>query len=291
MSDRTNFLLSKMVIGTAQFGLDYGFKSSTAKKVTQDECNEMLDISHANNISILDTAEAYGDAIEKIAAYHATHGQKFEIISKFLTPDNILKPLRDSLQKLAIDSYHTILAHKSQDLFSNKVVQDDLTELKKAGQTRYIGVSIYTNEEFQQAIDCEFVDVIQFPFNLLDNVNQRGELMIKAKEAGKILHARSVYLQGMFLKEFPLPVKLKPLESYLQKLRDLCLDNNISMTSLCLEYVFNNELIENVIVGQHKSSQLRSNIDLIKNFKGGSYLKEVDNILVKEAELLSPRNW
>ena len=291
MSDRTNFLLSKMVIGTAQFGLDYGFKSSTAKKVTQDECNEMLDISHANNISILDTAEAYGDAIEKIAAYHATHGQKFEIISKFLTPDNILKPLRDSLQKLARDSYHTILAHKSQDLFSNKVVQDDLTELKKAGQTRYIGVSIYTNEEFQQAIDCEFVDVIQFPFNLLDNVNQRGELMIKAKEAGKILHARSVYLQGMFLKEFPLPVKLKPLESYLQKLRDLCLDNNISMTSLCLEYVFNNELIENVIVGQHKSSQLRSNIDLIKNFKGGSYLKEVDNILVKEAELLSPRNW
>jgi aryl-alcohol dehydrogenase-like predicted oxidoreductase len=291
MSDKTNFLLSKMVIGTAQFGLDYGFNAATARKVTQEECNEMLDISHANGISMLDTAEAYGDAIEKIAAYHATHGQKFEVISKFLTPDNILKPLRDSLQKLAIDSYHTILAHKSQDLFSNKVVQNDLTELKNAGQTKFLGVSIYTNEEFQQAIDCEFVDVIQFPFNLLDNMNQRGELMLKAKKAGKILHTRSVYLQGMFLKEFPLPVKLKPLESYLQKLRDLCLDNDISMTSLCLEYVFNNELIENVIVGQHKSAQLKSNVDMIKNFKGGAYLKEVENILVKEAELLSPRNW
>jgi aryl-alcohol dehydrogenase-like predicted oxidoreductase len=170
-------------------------------------------------------------------------------------------------------------------------VQNDLTELKNAGQTKFLGVSIYTNQEFQQAIDCEFVDVIQFPFNLLDNMNQRGELMIKAKKAGKILHTRSVYLQGMFLKEFPLPVKLKPLESYLQKLRDLCLDNDISMTSLCLEYVFNNELIGNVVVGQHKSAQLKSNVDMIKNFKKGAYLKEVDDILVKEAELLSPRNW
>jgi aryl-alcohol dehydrogenase-like predicted oxidoreductase len=101
MSEKTNFLLSKMVIGTAQFGLDYGFNAATAKKVAQDECTEMLNISQANNISILDTAEAYGDAIEKIAAYHAIHGQKFEVISKFLTPDNILKPLRDSLQKLS----------------------------------------------------------------------------------------------------------------------------------------------------------------------------------------------
>ena len=290
-SDKTDLLLSKMVIGTAQFGLDYGFNTATAKKVTQEECNEMLDISHANHINMLDTAEAYGDAIDKISAYHTSQGQKFEIISKFLTADNILKPLRNSLHKLAIDSYHTILAHKSQDLFSNRSVQKDLTELKNSGQTKYIGVSIYTNEEFQQAIDCEFVDLIQFPFNLLDNMSQRGELMVKAKKAGKILHARSVYLQGMFLKEFPLPLRLTPLESYLQKLKDLCRDNNISMTSLCLEYVFKNEMIENVIVGQHRSAQLRSNIDLIKNFKEGDYLKEVDDILVKEAELLSPRNW
>lgn len=291
MSDKTELLLRKMVVGTAQFGLDYGFNTATAKKVTQEDCNEMLDVSRANHITMLDTAEAYGDAIDKISLYHSSHEQKFEIISKFLSADDVLKPLRNSLHKLAIDRYHTILAHKSQDLFSNRSVQNDLTELKNSGQTKYIGVSIYTNEEFQQAIDCEFVDLIQFPFNLLDNMSQRGELMIKAKKAGKILHARSVYLQGMFLKEFPLPLRLKPLESYLQRLKDLCRDNNISMISLCLEYVFKNDMIENVIVGQHRPAQLRSNVDLIKNFKGGAYLKDVDDILVKEAELLSPRNW
>jgi aryl-alcohol dehydrogenase-like predicted oxidoreductase len=120
---------------------------------------------------------------------------------------------------------------------------------------------------------------------------QRGALMKRAKDAGKILHARSVYLQGIFLKSFPLPYKLKPLESYLQQLHNLCDANDITMASLALEYVFSNTLIDNVIIGQHKASQLAGNIDLIRNFKNGAYFKSVDEIRVKEAELLSPRNW
>jgi aryl-alcohol dehydrogenase-like predicted oxidoreductase len=283
-------MLEKMIIGTVQFGLDYGVNSSSAKKVTQAECDEMMDIAKANGINILDTAEAYGDAIDKVASYHS-RGKKFEIISKFLSPEDIIRPLSISLKKMAIDQYHTILAHKSQDLFFNADVQRDLTEMKSSGLTKYIGVSIYTNEEFKQSIESSHVDVIQFPFNLLDNMTQRGELMNRAKDAGKILHARSVYLQGMFLKPFPLPDKLRPLESYLQKLRDLCAENDISMASLCLEYVFSNELIDNVIIGHHKASQLQGNIDLINGFKNGSYLNEVDKIKVTEAELLSPRNW
>lgn len=283
-------MLEKMIIGTVQFGLDYGVNSSSAKKVTQAECDEMMDIAKANRINILDTAEAYGDAIDKIAEYHKS-GKKFEIISKFLSHEDIINPLTHSLRKMAIDRYHTILAHKSQDLFFNADVQRDLMEMKDSGLTKYIGVSIYTNEEFSQSIESKYVDVIQFPFNLLDNMTQRGELMKRAKDAGKILHARSVYLQGMFLKPFPLPDKLRPLELYLQKLRDLCAMNGISMALLCLEYVFSNDLIDNVIIGHHKASQLQGNIDLINGFKNGSYLKEVDKIKVTEAELLSPRNW
>jgi len=285
------FMLGKMIIGTVQFGLDYGVNTSTAKKLTQQACNEILDIASAYGVNLLDTAEAYGDAIDKIAGYHHQAKTRFEIISKFLSPDDIIQPLTESLKKLGIDSYHTILAHKSQDLFSNPTVQRDLIEMKDSRLTKYIGVSIYTNEEFENAIDSKFVDVIQFPFNLLDNVTQRGEFMKRAKDAGKILHARSAYLQGMFLKPFPLPEKLRPLEIYLQKLQDLCKENQISMAALCLEYIFSNEMIDNVVIGHHKPSQLSGNIDLIRNFKHGEYLKEIDDIRVTESELLNPRNW
>jgi uncharacterized protein len=284
-------MLQKMIIGTVQFGLDYGVNTATAQKVTQQACNEILDIAGTNGIYLLDTAEAYGDAIEKIANYHHQGKSKFEIISKFLDNNNIIKPLTESLQRMAIDSYHTILAHKSQDLFHNADVQRDLTAMKAEGLTKYIGVSIYTNEEFKQAIESKYVDVIQFPYNLLDNTNKRGELMQQAKQAGKILHARSAYLQGMLLKDFPLPEKLRPLEVYLQKVKDICKVNNISVTALCLEYAFSNMFIDNVIIGQHKPAQLWANIEMIKAFKNGAYLKEIDDINVKEAELLSPRNW
>ena len=290
MQDTNIDLLQKMIIGTVQFGLDYGVNSGTAKKLSQEECNDLLDIAKANDIRILDTAEVYGDAIDKIAQYHR-HGPRFEIISKFIASENALEQLTDSLNKLTIDSYHTILAHRSQDLFANEQIQKGLVSLKDSGKTEYIGVSIYTNEEFAQAIESKYVNVIQYPFSLLDNMTQRGELMKRAKDAGKILHARSVYLQGMFLKEFPLAPKLRPLETYIQKLRDLCEDHEISMTALALEYVFRNPLIDNVVIGQHKPEQLLKNINMIRNFKNGSYLSEVDDIMVKESELLSPRNW
>ena len=181
-------MLKKMIIGTVQFGLDYGVNSGRAKKLSQEQCNEILDIAKSNDIRILDTAEVYGDAIDKISEYHR-QCSKFEIISKFIASGNTLQQLTESLAKLAIDSYHTILAHRSQDLFANEQIQKDLVSLKSSGKTRYVGVSIYTNEEFEKAIESKYVDVIQYPFSLLDNMSQRGELMERAKDAGKILHA------------------------------------------------------------------------------------------------------
>jgi len=283
-------MLEKMMIGTVQFGVDYGVNTSTAKVMSQASCDEILDIACANQIAKLDTAEIYGDSIDKIGRYQKD-GNKFEIISKFHIPENVYDTLSHSLSRLHIDSYHSVLAHRSEQIFTNRQVQQDLARLKSDGLTKYLGVSIYTNEEFAEAISNEYVDVIQFPYSLLDNINQRGELMKRAKDAGKLLHARSVYLQGMFLKEFPLPPKLKPLEVYIQTLRDLCTANNLTMTELALEYAFSNEMIDNVVVGHHTASQVTGNIAMIRNFKKGAYLAEVDSIRVKEAELLNPRNW
>jgi aryl-alcohol dehydrogenase-like predicted oxidoreductase len=283
-------MLDKMIIGTVQFGLDYGINADSAKKMPQKACDEIMDIARANGIKKLDTAEIYGDSIDKIGHYQRRN-PPFEILSKFHIPENVYDTLTRSLTRLNVDSYHTILAHRSEHFFADSRVLSDLKRLKRERLVQHIGVSIYTNQEFEQAINNGFVDVIQFPFNLLDNLSQRGEMMRRAKSAGKILHARSAYLQGMFLKEFPLPPKLQPIEKYIEKLRILCTENNISMTSLCLEYAFQNSMIDNVVIGQHTASQLSDNICLIKNFKGGIYLTEVDDICVREPKLLSPRNW
>ena len=43
-----------------------------------------------------------------------------------------------------------------------------------------IGVSLYTNEEFLDAINFDWVDTIQIPFNLLDNFSIKGKLIMKS---------------------------------------------------------------------------------------------------------------
>lgn len=283
-------MLEKMIIGTAQFGLDYGVNSASAKKMSQRDCDAILDRALSAGIHILDTAEAYGDAIDKIADYHRSHG-RFRIISKFLDRSNISAPLLLSLHKMGIDAYHTILAHKSQDLLYDKAVQNELDRLKQDGLVHLLGVSIYSNAEFTEAIASPSVDVIQFPYNLLDNMAQRGELMKEAKDKGKILHARSAYLQGMLLKPFPLPEKLRPLEKYIAQLRITAEENACSLSALALAYVFGNPMIDNVVMGQHSATQLSGNIEMLQSFKGGNWMQSIDEIKVAEAALLSPRNW
>ena len=108
-----------------------------------------------------------------------------------------------------------------------------MSELKKNGTIRKIGVSIYDNQQLKRVMDIPDVDVIQLPFNLLDNANKRGALLIEARRRGKIIQARSVFLQGLFFKNIDqFPAKLRPLRAYVEKLQEVAKENGISMEKM-----------------------------------------------------------
>ena len=56
--------MSKLVLGTAQFGLDYGISNKNGQ-VGIDTVKEILSFSQLVDISLIDTAVLYGDS-EKI---------------------------------------------------------------------------------------------------------------------------------------------------------------------------------------------------------------------------------
>ncbi len=74
--------LSKLILGTVQFGLKYGINNATGKPGTK-EVFEMLRMAKNNTIKMLDTAETYGNAIEVIGNYQQENSDQFQIISKF----------------------------------------------------------------------------------------------------------------------------------------------------------------------------------------------------------------
>src|ERR1035437_7466824 len=73
---------NKIILGTVQFGLDYGINNAFGKP-TQDTVKSILDYAYENNIRLLDTAEVYGDSQEVIGSYHKLSDNKFNVITKF----------------------------------------------------------------------------------------------------------------------------------------------------------------------------------------------------------------
>ena len=56
--------MNKIVLGTAQFGLDYGINNKRGR-IRADEVLRMLDEAASSGIDTVDTAYSYGDS-EKI---------------------------------------------------------------------------------------------------------------------------------------------------------------------------------------------------------------------------------
>ena len=120
----------KIGIGTAQLGMKYGVINNS-KKLDLDNFKKILSLSLKNDISIIDTADSYGDSIKKIG-YTISKNKfrnKFKIISKIsnlrkVKTSNIYSYIFDnisfSLKKMKVKNLEGILIHDIKDLESKK---------------------------------------------------------------------------------------------------------------------------------------------------------------------------
>ena len=70
---------SKLILGTVQFGLNYGI-NNTIGKMSEDKVFELLETAYDLGIRTLDTAEAYGNAHSVISNFHKQSKKRFNII-------------------------------------------------------------------------------------------------------------------------------------------------------------------------------------------------------------------
>ncbi len=284
--------IDKLILGTVQLGLPYGINNNTGQP-GNNEAFEILACAQQNGIDTLDTANAYGDAERIIGEFHKTQPVKFKINTKFqFVEDQDLKASTfRTINTLDISSIDTYMYHKYADL-QNKQAKFILATLKNEGVIKKTGISIYSNKEFTTAIDTEFIDVIQIPFNLLDNYTLRGALIEKAKQNGKEIHIRSVFLQGLFfMQEDKIPEILYPLKRHISHLQKIASENNISINTLALVYALSINNIDKVLIGVDSLAQLQNNLKSVDANISSSVVQAVNNIKVEEIDLLNPVNW
>jgi aryl-alcohol dehydrogenase-like predicted oxidoreductase len=287
---------SKLILGTVQFGLDYGV-NNTSGKPSKENIKSILDSAYNSGVQLLDTAEAYGDSQNKIGEYHNNSTNKFNVITKFSSNAgefslNIIERVFNNLKILDVDKLYCYMFHSFDDF--NKYFEKyrkDLLILKRDGIINNIGVSLYSNDELESVLKFNEITLVQLPFNLLDNNNKRGNILKKAKLKGIEIHTRSAFLQGLFFKNTSeLTIKIKPLEPYLNSLNDLC-DEDYKMNDLALNYVCNQKNIDKVLIGVDNVQQLESNILSEKKNIKKELTNNIESIDVKETKLLNPSNW
>lgn len=286
-------MVSKLILGTAQLGIPYGINNDLGQPST-DTAYEILQVAQNNNIKYLDTAAAYGSSEKIIGDFHRKNNHFFSVITKFHVNseefiENQVSQASIKLNKKYIEVFQL---HSYQDLIDSPHVLDILSRLKDKGIIKRIGISLYTNEEIESILQISEIDVIQVPFNLLDNDFHRGAHLSQAKSKGKEVHVRSVFLQGLFFKPITdLPPMFLPIKKQLREMKELANQNGLSVAKLALSYPLAKNYIDGVLIGVETVSQLKENIRFMNTSLSEELINQIDLIKVKSIDLLNPSNW
>lgn len=275
--------VSKIVLGTVQFGTQYGINSVGRPDLNMVQ--SILETAHSCGIVKLDTSAAYGNS-EDILGQSIKDKSAFQIISKYPKCGmSVFEAFNQTLKYLQVNTLYGYLLHHFSIYKENPSVWNAFINLKRKGLVDKIGFSLYSPEELDLILNnnIEF-DLVQFPYNVFDR--QFEPYFEPLKDRGVEIHVRSTFLQGLFFKDRnALPAKLLPLKKYLQKLDQYSVENNISISELALNYNLQNQYIDGVLIGVDNVEQLKINLSSILKER-----IELD-INVKEKDLLNPVNW
>jgi aryl-alcohol dehydrogenase-like predicted oxidoreductase len=287
----------KLVLGTVQMGLTYGVHNKTGK-ITPSDSIEILEYAFEHGIRVLDTAEAYGSAHQVIGQYHKLHPSHcFEIITKVPKQINakfLESKIQQYLDELQVPNIHLLMYHDFDTYVMNQGFENNISIIKDLNAIDKVGVSVYTNVQILKLLnEINRVDVIQLPYNLLDNKFQRGDVLECMRKEGVVTHTRSPFLQGLFFMEEQSQNKVyQSLKIHIDELKSIAKSSQLSLYELALQYSFFNPLSDGVIIGVDSLEHLKLNLKAIpKQLITHDTIGRIDKIAVENPDLLNPSLW
>ena len=173
-------------------------------------------------------------------------------------------------------------------------IVDSLIRLKKEGLVKLIGTSVYSPLEAEDFITFLEFDVIQLSINLFDTRLIQNGTIIRLNEAGKIIFARSIFLQGLFFMNInKLPPYLQIAKNALEQLYKISSEFQISIPILAFNFVREIKEITSIIFGVESVEQLQNNIDLLNSNGLSTDIKqELQKSFSNMPEkLINPTKW
>lgn len=292
---------SKMILGTAQLGMDYGIANRTGKPDEQI-VHDILRVAWEGGIRQFDTAQAYGESekiLGRVLSDMGISGQ-VQIITKLAPHINhyndqdITDAIKKSIDNLKVTRLYGLMLHREEFLDLLKAgLSDILDDLIGQCLVEKIGVSVYSPAKAQTALQFNIIKMLQVPANICDHRFYENGILSLAKNRGVDIYIRSIFLQGLLLmKKDEIPEKMKYAASLLDTVESLCRELNLSRQELTLGYIKQKYPQAFVIVGAETSQQLGDNIDIWNRDQISFITTRVDKAFAMVNErIINPSLW
>ena len=277
------------ILGTAQFGSEYGILSSGISIDTVC-AQKMIDLCHLNGVTTIDTAKSYDGS--KSILMNIELGE-MEVITKLTFSDQHSKykqTLYDELDRFDRKKI-TLLVHDPDKLDKNQVkkLMEVIRQAKDEKSFRF-GLSIYCAADLKLFYPyMSLIDVVQAPFNILDRRLEDEGLIDKLKSRKVELHSRSAFLQGLLLEEAKnIPKKISFAVKYFETIQNH-FDSREDLISCCL-FIAISAGFDKTVIGASSEKDLVELFNIIQ--KGPkldlNYVPTFDKVPL---DLIDPRLW
>lgn len=291
----------RVVLGTAQLGMDYGIANRTGKPDFKTS-ESIVKTAWELGIREFDTAQAYGES-EKVLGqvlYSLGISNDVRIISKFhpaldhLNQNDLTQALERMLSDLKISKLYGIMLHREKFLgLWDNGLYEILSGFVRSGLVKNLGVSVYSHIKAVEALNTTGISIVHFPSNLLDRRFERAGLFQLAKEKGKQIYVRSVFLQGLLLMNSKdLPTNIQVAVAVLKKLEMLAQETGLSKQDLALGYARQAYPKAKIIIGVETPEQLKNNLQSWEKRLPLGFVKRVqEEFEYVEERILNPVLW
>ncbi len=284
----------RLALGTAQFGMPYGV-ANQAGQITLSEARKILQFASDHGIDVLDTAISYGESEIRLGQAGV---QNFKVVTKIpaipIGCDDIAewasKQITTSMSRLGVKGLYGLLLHRPQDLLGSngKLFYETLLKFKGSGKIQKLGVSIYSPHELDDIDNFFNIELVQSPFNILDQRLYLSGWLDKLKIRDIEVHARSVFLQGLLLmRPSDRPSKFKRWSAFWSKWDGWIEQIGITPLSACIRFACNFPQIDRLVVGVDSMKQLQEILFASKGplLEVPSWQDEINS------DLFIPSNW
>jgi aryl-alcohol dehydrogenase-like predicted oxidoreductase len=296
--------LSRLMLGTVQFGMPYG----VANRTGQPEYRDVLAIVAAaveGGVNGFDTAAAYGTSEEVLgrALHELNVADRVVVVTKVralaaheradtaVASRAIRQSVADSRRRLQLDCLPVVLFHREADAAHLSVLE----ELRDQRWLRQAGVSCDNRPgPAAQFVAAGNVSALQLPGNVLDRRHQRSGVFQDAAACGVAVFIRSVYLQGLLvMPEDDIPAALRDVIPVRRTLEKIAGQAGMNLAELALRYMLSQDGVTCVLTGVETTAQVHENLTLFaRGALPSDLLSAIDGSVPELPEsLLTPAMW